>query len=115
MVAVCASPGATCARSGLMLARVPPGGGVIELLSAAAWARGLGYLPDELIGKWLHDLMPLDKPTPGEVVAALLAEKEAAPLEVTLRCKDDRRKAFRLYRRLDPYDHAVFVLAEEVA
>ena len=32
-----------------MLARVRPSG-IFELLSAAAWARALGYAPDELSG-----------------------------------------------------------------
>ena len=96
-----------------MLARVLRGG-VFELLSAAAWVRALGYPPDELSGKWLHDLMPLEQPAASEIVAALLGEKDVQPLQVTLRCKDERRKAFRLHRRFDPYDHAMFVLADEV-
>jgi len=113
VLGLCVSPGKTCGQSALMLARVLPGG-VFELLSAAAWARVLGYLPQELSGKWLHELMPLDEPAASEVVAALLGEKDVQPLEVTLRCKDERRKCFRLHRRFDPYDHAMFVLADEV-
>ena len=113
MMVVCASPGNTCARSGLMLARIRPGG-AFELLSAAAWARVLGYSLQELSGKWLHELMPPDRPAASEVTAALLGEQESPPMEVTLRCKDERRKSFRLHRRLDPYDNAVFVLADEV-
>ena len=97
-----------------MLARILPGG-AFELLSPAAWASVLGYSPQELSGKWLHELMPPDQPAASEVAAALLREQEARPLEVTLRCKDQRRKSFRLHRRFDPYDHAVFVLADEVA
>ena len=113
-MALCMAPGRTCAQTDLMLARVLPCG-VLELLSAAAWARMLGYPPGELSGKWLHDLMPLDKPTPSEVVAALLGEPEARPVEVTLRCKDERRKCFRLHRRFDLYDNATFVLADELS
>jgi hypothetical protein len=108
-----ASPGKTCARSGLMLARVLPCG-LFELLSTAAWARALGYPAQELSGKWLHDLM-LEASAAGDVVASLLDETDAQPLDVTLRCKDERRKSFRLHRRFDPYDHAMFVLADEVA
>jgi hypothetical protein len=114
MVALCVSPGKSCAGSALMLARILPGG-MFELLSAAAWANSLGYSPQELSGKWLHDLMPFGRPAASEVAAALLGEQEAPPLEVTLRCKDERRKSFRLHRRFDPYDHAMFVLADEVA
>ena len=96
-----------------MLARVLPGG-VFELLSTAAWARALGYLPQELSGKWLHELMPLEALATGDLVATLLGETDAQPLEVTLLCKDERRKSYRLHRRFDPYDHAMFVLADEV-
>jgi hypothetical protein len=113
VVALCMSPGKACARSGLMLARVLRGG-VLELLSAAAWARVLGYSPQELSGKWLRDLMPLDQPAASEVAAALLGEQDSRPMEITLRCKDERRKSFRLHRRHDPYDRAVFVLADEL-
>ena len=108
------SPGKACEQSALMLARVLPGG-VFELLNAATWARELGYLPQELSGKPLHELMPPDEPAASEeLAAALLGEKDAKPLEVTLRCKDQRRKCFRLHRRFDPYDQAMFVLADEV-
>ena len=113
MVALCVSPGKTCARTGLMLARVLPGG-VLELLSIAAWVRVLGYSPQELSGKWLRDLMPLEDLAASEVAAALLGEQDSPPMEVTLRCKDERRKSFRLHRRRDPYDRAVFLLADEV-
>ncbi len=96
-----------------MLARVRPTG-TFELLSAAAWARVLGYPPEELNGTSLRDLMQLEKPFAEEIVAALLDESDVqAPLEVTLRCKNERRKRVRLYRRFDDYEKAVFVLAEE--
>jgi hypothetical protein len=114
VLGLCLSPGKACGHSALMLARVLPGG-VFELLSAAPWARVLGYLPQELIGKPLHELMPIDEPAASEeLVAALLDERDTHPLEVTLRCKDQRRKCFRLHRRFDPYDHATFVLADEM-
>jgi hypothetical protein len=114
IMALCASPGVACAQSGLMLARILPGG-AFELLSPAAWARVLGYSPDELSGKWLHELMPLGRPAPSEVAAALCSERQTPPIDVTLRCKDERRKSFRLHSRHDPYDDTVFVLADEVA
>jgi PAS domain-containing protein len=113
VLGLCLSPGKACAESALMMARVLPGG-VFELLNAAAWARELGYLPHELTGKPLHMLMPNEPAASEELVAALLGEKDAKPLEVTLRCKDERRKSFRLHRRFDAYDHAMFVLADEV-
>lgn len=36
-------------------------------------------------------------------------------LEITLRCKDERRKCFGLYRRFDSYEQAIFVVADEVS
>jgi PAS domain S-box-containing protein len=114
VLVLCSSPGRTCEKSGLMLARVRPSG-IFELLSAAAWARTLGYTPDELVGKALSELMPLENPAAGELVAALLDKKDVRPLEVTLRCKDERRKSFRFHRRFDPYQEAIYVVADEVA
>ena len=107
-------PGKTCRQSKVMLARARRSG-KFELLTAAAWAGALGYRPDELSGKSLRQLMQLEKRAAGELVAALLDEEDVGPLEVTLRCKDERRKCFRLYRRFDPYAQAVYVLADEVS
>ena len=109
-----ASPGKTCRASDLMIARVRPSG-IFELLSAAAWARTLGYEPDELRGKSLCDLMPLEKRVAGDLVAALLDGKDVQSLEITLRCKDERRKSFRFHRRFDPYGDAMYVVADEVS
>lgn len=111
---LCVGLAKTCAESGVMLARVRRSG-MFELLTAAAWAQTLGYLPEELSGKSLRELMPLEKHAAGEVVATLLDEHDARPVEITLRCKDERRKSFRLYRRFDPYEQAVFVVADEVS
>lgn len=97
---------------GLMLARVRPSG-LFELLSADAWAHALGYPPEELSGKPLRELVH-EKRATRELVAALLDERGTQPLEVTLRCKDERRKRFRLYRRIDPYDGTVILLADEL-
>ena len=55
-----------------MLARVRPSG-LFELLSADAWARALGYRPEELSGKPLRKLVH-EKPATCELVAALLYE-----------------------------------------
>ena len=111
---LCVSAAETCAHSGVMLARVRRSG-MFELLTAAAWARALGYLPEELSGKSLRELMQLETRAAREVFMALLDEEDARPLEITLRCKDERRKSFRLYRRFDPYEQAVFVLADDVS
>ena len=109
-----ASPGKTCRASDLMMARARPSG-IFELLSAAAWARALGYALEELSGKSLCDLMPLEKSVAGDLVAALLDKKDVQSLEVTLRCKDERRKSFRFHRRFDPYGDTIYVVADEVS
>jgi len=107
----CASPGKACTESGVMMARVRPGG-LFELLSAEAWARTLGYAPDELSGKPLRELIA--KPAAGPVVSALLDHHDVQPLDITLRCKDERRKRFRLHRRFDPYQDAMYIVADEL-
>jgi len=109
----CASPGKACMDSGVMMARVRPSG-LFELLSAEAWGRALGYAPHELSGKSLRELMQLETPAAGRLVAALLDDKDAEPLDVTLRCKDERRKSFRFHRRFDPYQDAMYVVADEL-
>jgi len=110
----CASPGKTCEASDLMMARVQPTG-VFELLSPAAWARELGYPLDELSGKSLCELIFLEKPAAGEVVAALLDRNAVHSLEITLRCKDQRRKFFTFHRRFDPHGDAIYVVADKVS
>jgi hypothetical protein len=97
-----------------MLARTR-GGGIFELLTAEAWAGALGYAPAELNGKSLRDLMRLEQPADRDVVGALLDASEAQTLEVSLQCRNERRKRFRLYRRFDAYDDAVFLVADELA
>ncbi|HEV3409066.1 MAG TPA: PAS domain-containing protein [Chthoniobacterales bacterium] len=82
-------------------------------MTAAAWARALGYLASELSGKSLRELMD-ERSAPAKALAALIDEDDVRPLEVTFRCKDERRKRFRLYRRFDSYEQAVFVVADEV-
>jgi PAS domain S-box-containing protein len=113
VLVLCASPGKTCTESEVMMARVRPNG-IFEVLSAAAWARSLGYAPDELSGKSLRELMQLEKRAAHQVVAALLDKKDARPLDVTLRCKDERRKSFRFHRRFDAYQDAMYVVADEL-
>jgi PAS domain-containing protein len=113
VLVLCERPGRACAESALMLARIRRSG-LFELLTAAVWARTLGYRPVELSGRALGELLH-GKPDAAELVAALLDERDdRRPLEITLQCKDQRRKRFRLHRRIDPYERDVFVLAEEI-
>jgi len=111
VLVLCLSPGKACTDSGVMMARVRPSG-LFELLSVEAWARALGYAPDELSGKSLREL--IERPAPGRVVSALLDQDDAQPLDITLRCKDEQRKRFRLHRRFDPYQDAMYVVADEL-
>ena len=101
------------APSRVLLARIDRSS-EFQLLNAGAWATALGYGGDELIGKSLRELMPLERPAAAGLISALLDEIDDAPLDVTLRCKDDRRKCFRLHRRFDAYGEAIYVVAEEL-
>lgn len=106
------NPGRACSESTLLLARIRRSG-LFELLTAAAWARALGYRPVELSGTALSEL--LHGTDAAQLVAALLDEHDDhRPLEITLQCKDRRRKRFSLYRRIDPYERDIFVLADEI-
>ena len=111
VLVLCLSPGKACRQSAIMMARVRPSG-LFELLSVEAWASALGYAPEELSGKPLREL--IEKPAAGRVVSALLDRQDAQPLDITLRCKDERRKRFSLHRRFDAYEEAVFLVADEL-
>jgi len=113
MLVLCPNPGRASAQSEVMLAWLRPGG-ILELLSVRAWARALGYVPQELSGKSLGELLPLEQPA-GEIVAELLDANVAAPVDVTLCCKDERHKRLRFHRRFDANEEAIFVVADEVS
>ena len=108
------NPGRACTASGVMMARVRPNG-LFELLSIAAWARALGYAPEELSGKSLRGLMQLEQAAAGRLVRALLDHEDSEPVELSLRCKDARRKCFRLHRRFDAHQDAMYLVADELA
>jgi len=112
-VTACSTAGSACARSDVLMARLRPGG-LFELLSPEAWARVLGYPPEELSAKYLRELMPLEKRAAGAIVAELLDPQADAPLEVPLRCKDGQRKYFRFHRRSDERAQAIFLVADEL-
>ena len=101
------------APSRVLLARIDRSG-EFQLLNAGAWATALGYGGEELIGKSLRELMPLDRPAAADLIFALLDETDDGPLDVILRCRDYRRKSFRLHRRFDAYGEAFYVVAEEL-
>jgi hypothetical protein len=108
-LAVHVTPGDTYEWSKVLLARASFNG-TLELLTAA-WERVLGYGRHEFAGKTLGKLMRSGQP--GAAVAAILDERNADPVDLTLRCRDGAAKRFRLHRRLDAYAHKVFIVAEE--
>jgi hypothetical protein len=115
ILAPSASPGKTCGASDLMMARARANG-IFELLSASAWTSALGYGLEELSGKSLCDLMPVDKRVAGDLVAALLdLNNEVQSVEIILRCKDERRKSFRFHRQFDPYGDTMYFVADDLS
>lgn len=108
-LAVHATPGLTYEWSQVLLAKATLHGR-LELLTAA-WGRALGYGREEITGKRLSTLMPSGGPA--DVVAAILDERNAGPVDLTLRCRDGDIKRFRLHRRIDDYSPEVFIVAEE--
>jgi PAS domain-containing protein len=109
-LSMCVSPGDTYEWSRVLLARAHFDGR-LELLTAA-WERTLGYGRHELAGKTLCQLLG-----PGEqaaaAVAAILDERNIDDVDLSLRCRDGREKRLRFHRRLDPYEHTVFIVAED--
>ena len=113
MLVVSATSVRSCSESELMMARVRPSGR-FELLSAAAWGRALGYPPEELSGKSLRELMRHEESVAGRLLAGLLDDQDAKPVDVTLCCKDAQRKFFRFHRRFDWYSDTIYILADEL-
>jgi hypothetical protein len=109
-LSMCVNPGDTYEWSRVLLARAHFDG-TLELLTAA-WARALGYGRHELAGKTLCQLLG-----PGEqaaaAVAAILDERNIEAVDLSMRCRDGREKQLRLHRLLDPYEHTVFIVAED--
>jgi hypothetical protein len=108
-LAVHVTPGDTYEWSQVLLARARFDG-TMELLTAA-WEKVLGYGRQEFAGKTLGNLMRSARPA--AVVAAILDENSAAPVDLTLSCRSGAAKRFRLHRRVDDYLRQVFIVAEE--
>ena len=97
--------------SKVLLARADAGG-TLELLTIA-WERVLGYGRREFSGKTLCQLMWSNRAAAADVVRAILDERCIDPVDLTLRCRDDAAKRFRLHRRIDAHAHRVFIVAQE--
>ena len=109
-LAIHVSPGDTYEWSKVLLARAHFNG-TLELLTAA-WERVLGYGRREFVGKTLRQFLRSGKPA--ATVAAILDRRNMEPVELTLRCRDGKPKRLRLHRRFDPYEHKMFIVAEEI-
>jgi hypothetical protein len=105
------SHGTTYEWSKLLLARATFNGR-LELLTAA-WGRALGYSAEEFMGKTLCQLMGSNKSAAAGAVAAILDERNTAPVDLTLRRRDGTAERLRFYRRLDGYMREVFIVAED--
>ena len=109
-LAVHVTPGDTYEWSQVLLAKATFHG-TLELLTAA-WERTLGYGRQEITGKTLSKLLRSGRPA--AVVAAILDERNADPVDLTLRCRGGEAKRFRLHRRFDGYLREVFIVAEHL-
>jgi PAS domain-containing protein len=88
--------------------------GTLELLTLA-WQRVLGYGRRELEGKPLSQLMWSNKPAAADVVATILDERNMAPVNMTMRCRDGVAKRFTLHRRFHRHANWMFIVAEEIS
>ena len=105
------SPGDTYEWSNVLLAKANFDG-TLEF-QTAAWERLLGYGRYEFKGKTLCQLMDSDKKAAAGAVAAILDERDMAPVDVKLHCRGGKTRLLRLHRRVDAYTHSVFIVAEE--
>jgi PAS domain-containing protein len=107
---VLVTPGQTYEGSNLLLAKVRFSG-TFELLTSA-WEKLLGYACHEIAGKTLRQLMGFEEPVPIAAVAAILDERNPAPVDLKLCCRNGQIKSLRLHRRFAPDERAVYILAE---
>jgi PAS domain-containing protein len=103
--------GHTYEWSNILLAKVRFSG-TFELMTSA-WERLLGYARHEFAGKTLRQLMGLKERIPIAAVAAILDERNPAPVDLKVCCRNGQIKSLRLHRRFDPNERAMYILAEE--
>jgi PAS domain S-box-containing protein len=98
-------------QSGVCLARLDPRGWFVLLSSA--WQPVLGFGREELHGRGLLELLPPADRRRGEAaLRRILNPAEADPLDLELCRKDGSPQPMRWYRRFDPYDATLFIVAE---
>jgi len=99
--------------SQVLLARAS-GDGTLQLL-ASGWERLLGYRRGEFDGRTLLQLMWSNRRSTAAAVAAILDQRDMAPVEVRIRCRDGRAKSLRLHRRYEEPERLMYIVAEEIA
>jgi hypothetical protein len=103
--------GHTYEWSNILLAKVRFSG-TFELMTSA-WETLLGYARHEFAGKTLRELMGLRERIPITAIAAILDERNPAPVDLNVCCRNGQVKSLRLHRRFDRDERAVYILAEE--
>jgi len=88
--------------------------GKLQLLTSG-WERALGYGRTEFQHKTLLELMGCDVSHAAAAVKAILDVLSAAPVDLSMRCRNGRRQSFRLHRRYDRQEHIMYIVAEAAA
>ena len=101
-------------QTGVCIARFDPRGWFVLL--SAAWEAALGFAREDLHGRALLELLPPAEAYAGEAaLRRILDPAEADPLGLALRRRDGSLQPMRWYRRFDPYDATLFVVADSTA
>ena len=79
-----------------------------------AWAKILGFPPQEMLDRQLCELMQHERPVAAALVGRLLAQDDFEPMEFGLRCKDGSCKWFLWNRRFDPEHQATFIAGHDI-
>src|SRR5688572_28478243 len=87
--------GNTYEWSNLLLAKVRFSG-TFELMTSA-WERLLGYAGHEFAGKTLRQIMGLGERIPVTAIAAILDERNPAPVDLKLFSRNGQLKSLRLH------------------
>ena len=80
----------------------------------SAWAKSLGYSPQELLDRPLRELMQHERPVAASLLDRLLARDDFEPMEFGLRCKDGSCKWFLWHRRFEPERQATSVAGHDI-
>jgi len=80
----------------------------------SAWAKILGYSPQELLDRPLRELMRHGSPVAASLMSRLLVQDDFEPMEFGLRCKDGSCKWFVWHRRFDPERQAAYIAGHDI-